>query len=389
MSQYSHVTKKDYESVAGPDWPSYDCFQQDQDVPDFVYAEINQMLRPPQVFDHPSFCVLPFYGWEYPVDSPCCLWRGKFDLAQVQNQMLQGQRPSECQACWNLEDRGLKSDRQVKNETLDYYCDKNLKDLYEDCQQGKHQIVHYKIETNNVCNAACATCGSDNSTYWGKLLEKNQQPTTGIWQIEPHTMDQQINYVHARVISFRGGEPFLSKTNFYILKRLIEAGNTDCFITFQTNGSIVPTGQQLEILSHFKNINISFSLDGTGPVFEYLRYPLKWTDVENTIDWYRTRNFDISVAYTLSNLNVLYHAQTTAWFEKQNLNYLINQVYYPAWFRPSALPDSVKKSIDFDFVDSDEDLENYMTFRQKISEQDRWKGIRMQDYLPELWDLLG
>jgi sulfatase maturation enzyme AslB (radical SAM superfamily) len=221
------------------------------------------------------------------------------------------------------------------------------------------------------------------------LLQKNQQPTTGVWRIEPQTMDQQIDYDHAKVISFRGGEPFLSKTNFYILKKLIEIGNTDCFITFQTNGSIVPTSQQLEILSHFKNVNISLSLDGTGPVFEYLRYPLKWADIENTIDWYRKRNFDTSVAYTLSNLNVLYHAQTTAWFEKQNLNYLINQVYSPAWFRPSSLPESVKNSIEFDFVNSDEDSKNYSIFREIIAEQDSWKGIRMQDYLPELCDLLG
>ena len=62
--QYQYVTRADYESVAGPNWPPFDQFQLHENVEQFVYDEIDQMLAPNEVFDHPAFCVLPFFGLE-------------------------------------------------------------------------------------------------------------------------------------------------------------------------------------------------------------------------------------------------------------------------------------------------------------------------------------
>jgi hypothetical protein len=387
-SRYHHITQTDYDAVSGPDWPTYAVFQQHQNVPDFVYNEIDLMLGPQKSFDHSSFCVLPFYGWEIPFDTACCLLPIGSNLEKIRKDMLNDQRPQACYKCWHQEDSGIKSDRQLKNETVDFYFDKNIHDLLDDCQQGKNYVAHYKIDTSNTCNAACVTCGSDFSSTWTQLLEKNNQPATRNWQILPHKIDQQIDYKTAKLISFRGGEPLLSKTNFHVLEQLIEAGNCDCFISFQTNGSIIPTEHQEKILRNFKNLNFSLSIDGVGPVFEYLRYPLKWADIEKIIDWCRQRHIEISANCTVSNLNVLYLDQITAWFDKNNINYLINQVYGPVWFTPGALPDAVKQKINFEFLHTDTDQENYAMFQEKIAEQDAWKGIHMQDYLPELCQLL-
>ena len=97
----------------------------------------------------------------------------------------------------------------------------------------------------------------------------------------------------------------------------------------------------------------------------------------------------VSANYTLSNLNVLYHEKTQAWFVEHDIKYMINPVYDPAWFRSSALPGRVKDCIDFDFINHHDDDKNYMIFRSKIAQQDAWKNISMRDYLPELADLLG
>ena len=220
------------------------------------------------------------------------------------------------------------------------------------------------------------------------MLKKNQQSYQPNWQILPHSIDQTIDYTTAKLIIFRGGEPLLSKTNFHVLEQLIRVNNTECFISFQTNGSITPTPDQEIILKHFKNLNFSLSIDGTGPVFEYLRYPLKWKDLEKNIDWCRQKNIDVSANYTVSNLNVFYHQQTKSWFDENDINYQTNLVYDPAWFRPSTLPKVVKDQIDFNFVDHDQDQKNYAVFRKKIAEQDSWKGIALKDYLPELSNLL-
>ena len=140
--------------------------------------------------------------------------------------MLQGQRPSACNKCWALEDAGAKSDRQIKNETLDLFTNIDLEHLIAQCQSGENKIIHYKIDTSNTCNSACMTCSGISSNTWNKVLKKNNLLTYRNWKILPDQTTNWVDYANAKIISFRGGEPFLSDTNFYILEQLIEHGNT-------------------------------------------------------------------------------------------------------------------------------------------------------------------
>ena len=383
--------------MAGTDWPPFDCFQLHDNVPKFVYEEVNHMLRPVEGFSHPTFCVLPFYAMEYPKKTPCCLMSGVESLEQIQQQMLSGQRPRSCKKCWNLEDAGLKSDRLIKNETLDYFSNTDLEQLITQSQLGKNEIIHYKIDTSNTCNAACITCGGHSSSTWNKLLHKNNLSAKKNWKILPDQTANWINYSSAKSLLFRGGEPFLSDTNFYILEQLIEHNNTDCFVSFVTNGSFSLNTRQKEILAKFKNLNLCFSIDGVGPVFEYLRWPLKWADIENNILWSQTTNAKVSVSYPLSNVNLLYHAETIKWFKDQTLNYVTGVVYFPEHFRPQSLPSTVKQCLS-QRSDSDamvpwlthslDDEKHYKQFQKEIAKQDSMKNINIRDYLPELAELL-
>ena len=383
--------------MAGPDWPLFDCFQLHDNVPVSVYKEIDRMIRPVEGFSHPTFCVLPFYAMEYPNNTPCCLMSGVEPLKEIQQQMLSEQRPKSCNKCWNLEDAGLKSDRLIKNETLDYFSNIDLEQLITQSRLGKNEIIHYKIDTSNTCNAACVTCGGGSSSTWNKLLQKNNLPAKKNWKILPDQTVDWINYSGAKSLSFRGGEPFLSDTNFYILEQLIEHNNTDCFVSFVTNGSFSLSRHQKEILSKFSNLNFCFSIDGIGPVFEYIRWPLKWADIETNISWCKTNNVKVSVSYTLSNMNLLYHATTTQWFDDHDINYLVNPVYFPGHFRPESLPAKIKQQLgqqhDSDAIGqwlahSPSDDQLFAKFQIEIAKQDRMKNISMRDYLPELAELV-
>ena len=161
---YDHVTQSDYEAIRGPDWPTWPSWCQDQTVPDFVLSEVEAMLSRPVAFDHPSFCVLPFYAREFWAGSNqpgretvCCLVPDNSDRTQVQAAMLQGQRPQECAACWRLEDQGLISDRLIKNRAID---DQVLADIQAQLsgQSQRLPIHHYKLDTSNVCNGTCVVC---------------------------------------------------------------------------------------------------------------------------------------------------------------------------------------------------------------------------------------
>lgn len=397
MKKYSHISQADYEVVAGQDWPPFAQFQQHIDVPDFVYKEIDDMIRPPEGFSHPSFCVLPFYAIEYPLKTPCCLLAPTANINEVKSSMLSGQRPAACNKCWRIEDNNLKSDRQIKNETLDFYTNIDLEQLIEECRQEKNKTIHYKIDTSNTCNAACTTCNGKFSNTWNKLLKKHDLPAGKDWKISPDQTTDWVDYVHAKSISFRGGEPFLSDTNFYILEQLIAHNNTDCFVSFVTNGSFSLSRRQKEILSKFPNLNFCFSIDGIGPVFEYLRWPLKWSDIENNISWCQHNNITVSASYTLNNVNLLYHSQTIQWFLDHNINYLTNPVYLPVYFKPQSLPIHAKQQLaqrpDSDVLapwltHSSVDERMFERFQVEIAKQDSMKNISIRDYLPELAELL-
>jgi len=390
--RYSYITLEDYSTVAGPDWPTFDQFQQHRDVAQSVYDEINTMLEPQRKFDHPAFCVLPFYGLEQPDNTACCLLPRNHDIQQVRQHMLQGQRPSACEKCWNLENSGIKSDRLLKNETMSFYRDVDAQQLFDQCVAEQNTTALYKIDTSNTCNATCVTCNSQASSAWARLERKNNQIPARSWRIRNDIANNWIDYSTATSITFRGGEPLLSATNFHILEQLIAHNNTRCFISFVTNGSVTPSDYQLGLISQFTNKNFCFSIDGVGPVFEYMRYPLKWSAIEKNLEFCKTNNISRSVSYTLSNINVWYHAQTVKWFSDNNLPYQLNPVYDPGHFRPSVLPLAIKQQIlnqsgcedlapllEPQCSQADLDL-----FFAKLKEQDAWKGIHLLDYLPEL-----
>jgi len=398
LSIYDNITKNDYDVVAGPDWPSFDEFNTHQNIQQFVYDEIDTMLWNLKPFDNPSFCVLPFYGMEYPLNTVCCRLPKNHNLDQIKTDMLAGQRSPYCQQCWTIEDSGLKSDRIVKNETLDFYSATDIQKLYDQCVAGENSIVHYKIDTSTVCNATCIICGSSSSSAWAQLERKNNHKPSKTWSIKVNKFADKINYATAKSIGFRGGEPLLSDTNFEILELLLEKNNTDCFINFTTNGSITLSDSQKKLLAKFKNVNFGFSLDGVGPVFEYTRYPLKWPKILENIDYCRNNNILVSVHYTICNVNVYYHNQTVSWFKDNNINFIYNFVKNPGCFRLSALPKHVKNTIidqnlatDLNFLLSqhtDQDQTDYELFKTEIAKQDSWKGIQMTDYLPKFAKLL-
>ena len=398
LDQYQLIKQSDYESAAGPDWPSFDNFLAGRGVETFVYDEVDSMLLG-HVKSYDNFCILPFYGIEYPKNNHCCLLPEKYDIDQIKQDMLSNRRTLACQNCWTLEDRGLKSDRQLKNDFLTTHTNRHIKDIVDECVAGKNSTVHFKFATSNTCNATCITCNSAVSTAWGKLTKKSSDLKVKSVRKNNGYMDARVDYSTAEYVTFTGGESFLNDLNFYTLEKLLAHGNDTCYISFVTNGSIQPTKRQLEIIKQFKNLNFCVSIDGVGPVFEYLRYPLSWDAVTTHIKSWQDQDIAVSASYTVSNLNILYHDQTTNWLRQHDLEYILNPVYHPAYFNVTALPKNVKEQIcsetenseikQFLSTHTETDDTNYMIFRKEMQYQDRLKQINMQDYLPELTKLLG
>jgi sulfatase maturation enzyme AslB (radical SAM superfamily) len=328
---------------------------------------------------------MPFFGAEYTPNgysTPCCLLAKDTDLQQLRTDMLNQQRSSACQKCWTLEDQGETSDRQLKNSTFDHYSNQDIELIEQDCHAGKFSQKIIKLYTSNLCNSTCVTCAPVASSAWATL--RNVKTFEIIADDLLNTFDYQ-NFV---MLNFVGGEPLYEKQNFAILERLIDAGNSDCFISFTSNGSTELNDKQIAILSQFKNLSINLSIDGVGPVFEYLRYPLKWSTLLDNIKLYRSLGIKLSASFTVSNFNIFYYDQIVAWFKEQGLEYNHNMVTTPSYFSVNALPKGVKDKLttvkDFFAPHTDIDDVNFRRCLSEVTYQDNLKNINIRNYLPDL-----
>lgn len=333
------------------------------------------------------FCVLPFYSKElnHIINTPCCLLPNDSNVQNIQQEMLNGQRPSACKKCWSLEDQGKKSDRQIKNESFDYYTNKDINQIEEDCRNGKFSTQIIKLYTSNLCNSTCVTCNSNFSTAWATLRKEKT------FQILPDNQLDSIDYKNLVMLSFVGGEPLMEQKNFWVLEQLIEHNNTNCFISVVTNSSIELSSKQKDILSKFTNVNICLSIDGVGKRFEYMRYPLKWDTLLENIKLFRQLNFMLSVSYVVSNVNAMYYQETIDWFDSMGLSHNHIIVSMPAYFSPHALPIAIKNKVNVAHIPKVEGADDLVKFNEAIKElkiQDQLKKISIKDYMPEFFELI-
>jgi sulfatase maturation enzyme AslB (radical SAM superfamily) len=331
---------------------------------------------------------MPFYGAEFHkkgYTTPCCLMT-THNIDEVRQEMLAGIKPKSCNKCWSLEDKGIKSDRQIKNEAYDLYADVDINQVINNCKSGTFSQQIIKIFTSNLCNSACVTCDPKSSTYWQSVLNVPIKFDT----IGNLTLDQ-IDFANIKMLQLVGGEPLYDKNIFNILQRLIDNNNTTCFISVVTNGSVKLTDKQLDMLSKFKNLNICISIDGIGPVFEYLRFPLKWANVTENITQFKKITNYVGVSYTLSNINILYYDETIQWFKKNNLSYNHNLVTTPAYFNINALPSGIKNSLSESIklfrphTENDDVL--FKLSLEKLKEQDLLKGTNAAVSIPKFIQL--
>jgi hypothetical protein len=334
-----------------------------------------------------TFCVLPWYSLELPGNSPCCLLPKDTNIAQVKTDLLAGIKSSACARCWNLESQNQLSRRQLENKFLDYKLDQDLELIYHDCKTKTIDPILYQITLSNLCNQACVSCNSSASSKWAEIERKMGITPRKLIEIDPSTAN--INYSTAKRISLLGGEPFFDQKTFDLLEKLIEHNNTDCFITLVTNGSITLKQAQLDLLSKFTDLNICISIDGIGPVFEYMRWPAKWNIVSDNIKKFYQITDNISISYTISSLNMFYHEQTVNWFNEQGLRHNHNVVSAPTWLNPVVMPIELKQLLHNNsfastwtqITGNEISLKDYF---DKIQQQDRAKRTDIKDYLPEV-----
>lgn len=321
---------------------------------------------------------MPWYSHEIDLrtgQQGICCWLSDETVSRndLQQAFLEQSHPAVCQRCWHHEAQGLESRRQMESRFLDHKLDRDIGLIQQDAENGQAFAALLQIYVGSTCNGTCVTCGPGSSTAWQSLQghvisirQEHSEVTNNL------LTDQHRDWSRVARINLLGGEPLLIPATWQVLDLLVQANNLDCRVSLVTNGSVKPTTEQLQSIQKFSDINVCVSVDAIGRGFEYLRYPLSWDRVRSNLDLYREIFSEVTVSFTVSNLNWHLREETKAWFNANDLRYIENPVQQPRWFRSEVQPGH----------------SDWPKFVEQIQQQDRLKGISISDYLPYIHDLM-
>lgn len=307
------------------------------------------------------------------------------DLRQA---FLNGEKPADCNSCWEREAQIGHSRRIWFDEKFGKYITKPTTDLVVE----EPQIVQADINLSNVCNLKCRMCGSWASNSWFEeevaLAEKDRryQKNRKMQSVRNVTVDDIKNILphvkDVRRIDFKGGEPMLAKHHDNFLQWMIDEGMTDVHLLYTTNGT-VQNWRILNLLAQFKNVSLVFSIEGTGTRYSYIRggkYPIE--QIESNMARYNELdnvkiNFNVTVQnYNLMNLVELYNLlhDWEAKYERVDANSAFTTICnQPNYLSPLNVPDSMRDTA----LEQLADIDDFKTLRRSLAKrefnEDLWK----------------
>lgn len=229
----------------------------------------------------------------------------------IRKQMLEGQRPKECEYCWKIEDLGKDkiSDRVHKSVIYSEEELSQCKSLYGWEKDVDLRTLEIAFDPN--CNFACSYCNASFSTTWQNDIKKNGPYQNlvsdggGAFQHDgahslPYGRKNEGNpYIDAfwkwwegelqytlRELRVTGGEPTMSR-DFWKLMKWWEQ-NPDCNVEFAVNSNLGQKDELFEELlraSHnIKSFHLYTSCEAIGKQAEYIRDGLNWEKWIRNID---------------------------------------------------------------------------------------------------------
>lgn len=276
---------------------------------------------------------------------------------QVRTDLLTGVRNTRCNYCWIEEDAGRKSKRLRDNE-------KHSRRV-----EPYKNLAYFELNLGNTCNISCRTCNPEVSSGWMKETYDTSN-TTDTYK----TFSQSLKKFHQsydedspfwgdlisylpdiKQLDFYGGEPFMSKKMWELLKLAQNIGVANGIeLHYNTNGTHFPLAE-MQSWKDFKEVNVSFSIDGVGDQFEYMRYPAKWAEVDANMEKFlevgqKFGNIFFSWCITLSVANIYNVPDTLEYYydkyAKNNVGLYLNLVHGPAHHNIGILPEKIKKIIE-------------------------------------------
>jgi hypothetical protein len=212
----------------------------------------------------------------------------------------------ECSECKRIESIGVGSIRTLSKERV-----------VGNFAPG--DCVSLEVNFDKKCNAACLSCASDFSSTWERYNRKHNLEDKIARRSASDMFKQFVKTVPLDKLQFlyiQGGEPFYGSTNLKFLKHIFDVHPNPAGITlhYQTNGSILPSDEVLNLWTQFKTVVLNYSIDDIEDRFHYLRWPLDWSTLTSNIKRIiETTNVNFQVNSTINPLNILNYNNLESW----------------------------------------------------------------------------
>jgi hypothetical protein len=221
-------------------------------------------------------------------------------MRSVRRRMMAGETLPECEVCNN---KLLNTNvyRDYFNSLFGHRYEQAMANTTEDGTTFE-QPVSWDYRFSNYCNFKCRTCGDMLSSAW----EVEQRVHNMIdWDnpknawLRPDVRQQIVEFQTSQIeqefadaveqhrieeIYWVGGEPLMYEQHWRYMRRIIELGDGPrVYARYNSNLSRIVDGQThthlfRDILSNLRDWQMCASLDGTGPIGEYIRTGLKYNE---------------------------------------------------------------------------------------------------------------
>ena len=222
--------------------------------------------------------------------------------------MLKNKFPDSCSVCMNRVDADLPSDI----DHWDSVFDKHPLDISVDSGNSTGGPIFLDYRPGNECNLKCRMCSPEHSSQIEKEVRDNQE-LDGLYgnskedvddiSSELHTFVENIQVKELRVL---GGEPTIDKQVFSFLSHIVNTKSELPSLRMTINATNLNKKFQ-DLLSKFKGKTmLSFSIDGTGKTYEYIRTNARWDNVKSNVERIVgssvSRTYNINIVLTPYNM---------------------------------------------------------------------------------------
>jgi Radical SAM superfamily len=353
-------------------------------------------------------------------------------MDETRRRLLEGEPLKGCTACYDAERLGGSSHRTL----FDHYWQERVPGLMDRIRDRQEKAAFEKplsvdIRFGNLCNLRCQPCNPHNSTQierdsvlskWSHAHYLRMEGRfQGEWYDAPELENEIADFSsNIQFIHLAGGEPSISKPAHKWLTGLVAGGQAASIeLRVLTNLTNV-NSNFLDLVMQFGRPKVYVSIDGFGPLNDYLRYPSQWRIIDRNAHYLhelaKRSNLEVCMTPVISAYNALSIVHLFEWAAGLGFDVIANHVRAVDQIDCALIPEPARKLAvqrirDFlaqsgdriqsratvetlcDYLEAPVDPAFAEACRAKFHaftrEVDQDRGMRFEDYAPEMARFLG